>query len=307
VCIMKEHFEMEEPLSGKKDHFYGDRSFVLSKKQLEIVINNGLISDLYITDIGFYPTAKNHYRKRKKGVPGNILIYCIDGSGSIHINDEIYEITSDTYFIIPSCTPHSYWASEKTPWSIYWIHFAGAKSVFFRNHFGRVIPICRASKARIDDRIQLFNEILSALEMGVSKENIEYANLSLNALLASSFYVDTFRSVKGIQSSDPVDQTIFYMMQQLNKCIRIQELAGHVKLSESHLTKLFRQKTGTSPIDYFINLKMQEAIRLLSNRSMRIKEVAFQLGYNDPYYFTRIFTRQMGTSPATFLKAGMRL
>jgi AraC-like DNA-binding protein len=77
-------------------------------------------------------------------------------------------------------------------------------------------------------------------------------------------------------------------------------------MSESHLSKIFRQKTGTSPIDYFIDLKMQEAIRLLSNKSLRIKEVAFELGYDDPYYFTRIFTKQIGISPATFLKISRR-
>lgn len=303
---MKVYNEKREPRSGKKNHFYGDRSFVLSKKQRDILSNNPLISDLYITDIGFYPNAKNHYRKRQKGTAENILIYCIDGSGFIHINHETHEITSNTYFIIPECMPHSYWASENTPWSIYWIHFAGKKSMYLRNHFCKVIPISRTSHARIDYRLHQFNEILSALEMGISKDNIEYANLCLNALLASFFYVGTFQSVKDIHSTDPVDQSIFYMMQNVNKCIRIKDLASHVKMSESHLSKIFRQKTGTSPIDYFIDLKMQEAIRLLSNKSLRIKEVAFELGYDDPYYFTRIFTKQIGISPATFLKISRR-
>jgi len=138
------------------------------------------------------------------------------------------------------------------------------------------------------------------------KENIEYVNLYLNNLLASFFYVDTFRSVKGIQSSDPVDLSIFYMQQNVNKCLKIEDIAAQVKLSESHLSELFRNKTGSSPFDYFINLKMQEAIRLLTNKSLRIKEVAFKLGYSDQYYFTRIFTKQIGKSPASFIKTSRR-
>jgi AraC-like DNA-binding protein len=51
---------------------------------------------------------------------------------------------------------------------------------------------------------------------------------------------------------------------------------------------------------------MQEAIRLLTNKSLRIKEVAFKLGYSDQYYFTRIFTKQIGTSPASFIKTSRR-
>ena len=295
-----------EPQTGKKDHFHGDRSFVLSKNQQKIIFDNPLISDLFITDMGFYPNARNHFRKRNKGVPENILIYCIDGHGFIHLENEKYEITPNTYFVIPASSPHSYWAADDNPWSIYWIHFSGMKSKHFQHYFKKVTPISRTSKARIDDRINLFNEMLTALEMGISRENIEYANLCLNSLLASFFYMVTFRNAKGFRSNDPVDQSIFYMQQNLKKCIRIQDLARHVEMSESHLSKLFRSKTGSSPIDYFINLKMQEAIRLLTNRSLRIKEVAYELGYNDPYYFTRIFTKQIGTSPAVFIKNSQR-
>src|SRR5690606_40982142 len=52
----------------------------------------------------------------------------------------------------------------------------------------------------VDDRINLFNEILTSLELGFSQENIEFANLSLNSLLASFFYVETYRASKGYQS-----------------------------------------------------------------------------------------------------------
>ena len=303
---MKNLNEISEPQAGKRDHFFGDRSVVLSNKQLEIVLNNPLISDLYITDMGFYPNARNHYRKRKKGINQNILIYFIGGSGTVHLKDQVHRVTPDSYFIIPAGEPHSYWASEETPWSIYWVHFAGSKTQYFGRFYCQVIPISRTSNARIDDRISKFNELLTALEMGFSKENIEFVNLCLNNLLASFFYVDTFRSVKGIQSSDPVDLSIFYMQQNVNKCLKIEDIAAQVNLSESHLSKLFRNKTGSSPIDYFINLKMQEAIRLLTNKSLRIKEVAFKLGYSDQYYFTRIFTKQIGTSPASFIKTSRR-
>jgi AraC family transcriptional regulator, arabinose operon regulatory protein len=291
-----------EPQTGKKDHFYGDRSFVLSRNQLEMVQNNPLISDLYITDIGFYPHAKNHYRKRIKGASEYILIYCIDGKGFIKTKDTVFQLIPDSYFIIPAHTAHSYWASESVPWSIYWLHFTGKKSELFHEFCCKVIPICRSTNARIDDRINQFNEILTALQMGFTMNNIEFANFCLQAILASFFYVETFRSVKGVRNNDPVEQSIFHMLQNLNNQLKIEDLAKHVNLSESHLSRLFKSKTGTSPIDYFIALKMQEAIRLLTNKSLRIKEVAFQLGYNDPYYFTRIFTKQIGTSPASFVK-----
>lgn len=290
------------PIDGKPDSFTGDRSVVLSKRQLKNIKENPLINGLFITAIGFYPHAKHHFRKRKKGIQDHILIYCVDGDGTISLDDKEYNLEPNSFFVIPSNKAHTYWASKINPWSIYWLHFEGKRSTGFTDYFGRVIKIKQSSKSRTDDRIKQFNECLTALESGFSRENINYANLSLNGLLASFFYIETYRAVKGHRGTNPVDQAIIFMQQNINKTIKISDISNHVKLSESHLTKIFRNKTGTSPMDYFINLKMQEAIRLLISQSLKIKEVAFRLGYSDQYYFTRIFTKHIGSSPGMFTK-----
>jgi AraC-like DNA-binding protein len=295
-----------EPVTGKMDSFFGDRSIVMSAKILHKIKANPLIKDLYVTDIGFYPYALHHYRRRESGIHENILIYCISGNGTIQIHGQSYLIEPNSYFVIPAHQHHIYWASENDPWSIYWIHFGGAKSHRFEKFFGLPIPIKTVTSSRVDDRINLFNEILTSLELGFSQENIEFANLSLNSLLASFFFVETYQASKGYHSKNPVDQAIFFMQENLNKSIKNQDIANHVQLSESHLSKIFRNRTGSSPFDYFINLKMQEAIRLLTNKSMRIKEVAFTLGYEDPFYFSRLFKKHIGVNPTSFLKTSKR-
>nr|WP_319509510.1 AraC family transcriptional regulator [uncultured Draconibacterium sp.] len=303
---IKTDINLIQPNEGKSDNFRGDRSVVLSKKQLKNIRANPLINDLFIKAIGFYPNALHHFRKRKKGISDNILIYCIDGKGTILMDNEEYNLEPNSFFIIPSHRVHTYWASEDNPWSIYWLHFEGERGSLFKDYYGKIIRINQSNQSRIDDRIKEFNECLSALELGFSRDSINYANLKLNSLLASFFYIETYRAAKGQRGTDPVDQAIIFMQQNLSKTIKISDISGHVKLSESHLSKLFRNKTGSSPMDYYINLKMQEAIRLLMNQTLKIKEVAYKLGYKDPYYFTRIFTKQIGSSPASFLKMRTR-
>ncbi|MCC5931736.1 MAG: AraC family ligand binding domain-containing protein [Cyclobacteriaceae bacterium] len=55
--------------------------------------------------------------------------------------------------MIPAHEPHIYWADEKDPWSIYWIHFGGAKSHCFEKYFGHPINIKATVNSRIADRI----------------------------------------------------------------------------------------------------------------------------------------------------------
>ena len=74
------------------DGFSGERSISLPDMIIRACENDGLLANLYITDIGFYPHAIYHYRKRQQGVAQYILIYCIKGSGWYHIRGKRHEV-----------------------------------------------------------------------------------------------------------------------------------------------------------------------------------------------------------------------
>ena len=68
-------------------------------------------------------------------------------------------------------------------------------------------------------------------------------------------------------------------------------------LSASHFSSLFRKATGMSPMDYFIHLKLQKACLLLYSSDTKIKKIAHTIGYDDPYYFSRLFKKYLNISP----------
>jgi AraC-like DNA-binding protein len=80
----------------------------------------------------------------------------------------------------------------------------------------------------------------------------------------------------------------------------VEEIAKEFHYSSSHYTALFKKKTGLSPIDYFIRMKIYYACQLLTQRELIIKEIADKIGYDDPYYFSRIFKKVTGKSPAQY-------
>ena len=68
-------------------------------------------------------------------------------------------------------------------------------------------------------------------------------------------------------------------------------------LSIPHFSLLFKLKTGCCPVDFFNRLRIQKACQRLITTDLSVKEVAFSLGYTDPYYFSRSFKKTMGVSP----------
>lgn len=73
----------------------------------------------------------------------------------------------------------------------------------------------------------------------------------------------------------------------------------------AHFSVTFKKKTGFSPIEYFNHLKMQKASQYLLFTNLRIKEIAQEVGIEDPYYFSRLFTKIMGISPVHYREKKM--
>lgn len=286
----------------KQDGFPGQLSYVIPDKIQQLVIQNPMINDLYITDIGYFPEARHHFRERINGIAQFILIYNIGGKGSITIKNTRFELLPDHFFVIPQNMPHAYYADSENPWSIYWIHFAGKKAKHLAKPLLQAVSVMRSKTSRVNERLELFGEIFRNMERGFSVETLEYINLCLPRLLASFTHLEQFRLVNEQISKDPVSLIINFMLENINRKFKLDELASVVNLSASHFSRLFLSRTGHSPIDYFIQLKIQRSCRLLDNTELSIVNVAREIGFDDQFYFSRLFRKVMNMSPREYRK-----
>lgn len=100
-----------------------------------------------------------------------------------------------------------------------------------------------------------------------------------------------------------IGQSLAYMRQHLGEPVQVATLAAQANISPSHFFVLFKRQTGCAPIDYFIRLRMQEARRLLDGSTLNVKEIAARLGYDDPFYFSRVFKSVHRVSPSRYRSA----
>ncbi len=289
-------------MNRKQDGFNNQKAIILPKKIQSELIDNPISNLLFITDLGYYPKANFHYRERMDGCLENILIFCKDGSGWAELAGIKSKIAQNTFLIIPSGTPHKYGADEINPWSIYWMHFTGLKSSLFCISTILISEMNIQENTRSDRRIRLFEEIYQTLTMGYSKENLEYSSICLWYLLGSFKYIPQFERIRTVQQSDIVEKSIIYMHEHLNESINLQKLADHNGYSVSHFSAIFKKKTTRSPIEYFLDLKMQYACQQLDFTTKSIKEIANELSIEDQFYFSRIFKRLIGASPTDYRK-----
>jgi AraC-like DNA-binding protein len=99
------------------------------------------------------------------------------------------------------------------------------------------------------------------------------------------------------QAARKIEPSLQHMLQHLTEPLRISKLSALSGVSTSYFFSLFKCATGRAPIDFFIRLRIQRACELLRDRKLSIKEVATALGYDDPFYFSRLFKSVIGVAP----------
>lgn len=102
---------------------------------------------------------------------------------------------------------------------------------------------------------------------------------------------------------DPrVRQAMDYLVGHLREPFHFETLARHSGLSVSRLAHLFKEGTGASPQQFFEQQRMWHAGQLLRGSGLAIAEIADEVGYDDPFYFSNRFRRYAGKSPSAFRK-----
>lgn len=295
---------MSTNLSGSYKNIWhgkGRQRIEIPKSILKtFVLPNKLASNFFIGSLGYYPQAAGHYTARKKGLPENLLIYCADGNGWFRIRNKKYNVQPSEFFILPRNTEHSYGSDDNNPWSIYWLHFGGTQLPDF-NKLPAVMSAFAPTQIRgREEIITAFNKLYHALSMGYSINNLLFANLCVPHFLSLFIYNTQHFYESPALNSNVIDLAVQYMNKHVDKNISLPELSASYNYSTSRFSSLFKDRTGFAPIDYFLHMKVQKATQLLDFTEKSVKEIAGELGFDDPYYFSRLFKKIMALSPTDF-------
>jgi len=293
-----------QPRKKIKEGFIGQKRIVLAPNIRKKIQGNAVIRSFYLTAIGHYPRAANHDIERRSGSRDYIFIYCTEGFGHIDILGKKLLLGPNAYYIIPKNVTHHYYSHESSPWSIFWAHFSGdiAESIFSRFAEGSLLKVQEVPF--VESRIKQFNLIYTLLEQSVDEKDLEIINIKLLNFISSFIY---YKEVNpDVYNTSSIGKSILYMKKNLKEKFTVEELAIEQNLSASHYLRSFKQKTGSSPINYFNQLKIQESCQYLYFSDMSIKEICAELGFSDQYYFSRLFKLVTGTSPSRYKKLHKR-
>ncbi len=94
-----------------------------------------------------------------------------------------------------------------------------------------------------------------------------------------------------------------YIEQNYMNDISLEMFAKNMYLSQVYISKIFKEETGSSPINYLIKTRLSKAKDLLEEEGLPIKVVSYQVGYHDAYHFSKLFKKYYGYAPSAVKKS----
>ena len=215
-----------------------------------------------------------------------------------------HRVDANQALIIPKGQRHVYGAVNEDPWSIHWVHFLGTSGDYYVSQLKKGSHTLSIDEDMKESVEALFSACRDSFVANFLLPRMIYAAQTLHHLLGHLFFNNRAFSPL-LQSSRfrSIDSTLSYLHDNISEPLSLQDMVQHSGLSKSHFIRLFKEQTGHSPMDYFIQLKMQHACMLLAFRGDSISRIGMELGYRDPYYFSRAFRKVIGMSPTQYRRA----
>lgn len=270
--------------------------YVIPPRLAQMLATHPLTKDLYPLAFGHYRQALGHHMHRQHHTD-HLMIYCTEGRAFVSVEDQPYVMHAGDLLLIPEGAAHRYSADPDAPWTLHWVHFTGALAPAFREQMGFSDQVLIRHVGQQPRLLVDFNGLLSVQQTGFRPNGLIHAANRLRQLLAA---VPLCADVQEQQHTLDLDSIHGFMKERLGERIKLEQLADLAGLSPAHFATRYREVTGVAPIQHLIHLKVERACQLLDTTDLTFRAVSESLGYDDSYYFSRMFKKVMGESPRAY-------
>ncbi len=262
-----------------------------------------------------------HFSRSRSGlslgwrtIPDFELVYFLEGEGIYQLLERQFIYKRGDLIITPPAIRHRYWSSGR-PNSHYAVHFMFAGfsvpedlSIAAEKISSTDIPLILDDlwdipyflpevPAEFYTRFKILIELMDKTHVG----RFAYRNIDICCEMLSLIGRVFSFSIGRIERAMPhFEKSRSYIENHLGLDIDVPDLAALEGVSPNYYSSRFRELYGLSPVAYINSRKMNRARRLLSETDLLIKEAARRCGFEDQYYFSRVFKKFFGTCPRSY-------
>ena len=258
---------------------------------------------LIVTSCGNYK-VKNRAEvrtSRPKGRKDYQLLYIAAGQGHFFINGQERVVSAGNIIVYLPGQPQEYVYYKDDKTDVYWVHFTGSDVEKIIDYYNIRLSENIIYIGTSPDYQWLFGQIIQ--EMQLCRPRFE----ELISLLLRNIFILISRNLIGANRADnslenEVELAMHYFCENYREEINVEDYALSRGMSASNFYRVFKQISGSTPLQFILKLRLSNAQNLLENSNLSIAEIASAVGYENPLYFSRIFHKHIGVSPSEYRK-----
>ena len=231
------------------------------------------------------------------------IFYVVGGQGNFIAEAETFQITKGDLVVVNPLVEHTETSFQSQPLEYIVLGVDGlelsvaddADRPFYINHFH--------NNTQIQNYLQDMLQEIGAKAPGYEDICQDLLNILIIRLMRSSDY--TVKLIPTANHAAKGSVTVRrYIDNHFKEPITLDLLAGLVHINKYHMAHNFTRDYGISPINYLLNLRLQESCALLRSTNYTITQIAQIVGFSSSCYFSQIFRKTMGISPSEY-RAGV--
>lgn len=224
----------------------------------------------------------------------------LDGEGTFEINGEKYDAEKGDFFIFRPGVRIKY-SSEGAQklWTFCWLSFGGTDAEFYLSETGATgLFLKKRSETRA-----FYNAVIKCLDLCEGKYGVSQTEVNSKLLEAISALKPRRGQKVRLRASEQAERALHFIEYNYMKGITARDVTAELNIDRTHFFRIFKAKTGSSPEQYIMRLRIKKAKELLETTSYTVTETASLVGVSDVYYFSKLFKKAEGISPTEYRKA----
>lgn len=259
----------------------------------------------YMAHLNVHTIEVNHrmvhegWHEFEKKIQWNKLYFFESGEGLIVIDGFKYAPKPGQCLFIPEGSIQSLYITSPKRYVKYWCHFHANIGT---TPLGRLLDFPLLINVQEKEH---FTQLFDLLVKYYNSDD-HFAPLRTNGLLMELLHHHLTVNAKNLvalskeSGSVKMNTLLTYMQDNLNKKMQIHDFATLMNLHPNYLIRLFKNTFGSSPMDYFNQLKIEKAKEMLEVTQDPINIIADKLAFSSPYYFSKVFKSHTSFTPKDY-------
>ena len=239
--------------------------------------------------------AMPNYHIGPRVTPYYYLLCVIEGEGQFIQQGKTYQLKENDIFCLLPQVIHEYYSNPKHPLKKFILAFNGKQAIQTLAQIGLTPEQPHRTNGVTKQTIDAFLQLFRHHDHPITRLSGIYTilqTLTVNQLTTSP--TTAYENIDWLtQGKHHIEH---YFLEQLT----VEQIADKVGIERTHFTKMFTKRFNLSPMQYILQLRMNEASLLLQHTNYQIIEIAHAVGYQDISSFSKAFKRQVGVSPVRY-------